>query len=160
MDAPVKPRVPSNTPPPAEPPAPGTAPPRRSGRVQFDSRGQAVWEWAVRTGKFDRNASTQRIRALVETPLSLSEDPKPDASAGASRDTGSGTPRDAALAASRRTGSAAVASGSTAARPTAPVRPASGNPYERAEPLPKLKPGESAGFDPYGRGPSKPGAAR
>jgi hypothetical protein len=152
MDAAVKSRDPSNTPPPEEPSAPGTAPPRRSGRVQFDSRGQAVWEWAVRTGMFDRNASTQRIKALVETPLSLTEDPKPDAKAADSRDAG--------LAASRRVGSAAVPSGSTPARPTPAVRPASGNPYERAEPLPKLKPGESTGFDPYGRGPSKPRGTR
>jgi hypothetical protein len=151
----VKPRDPSNTPPPAEPAAPGTAPARRSGRVQFDSRGQAVWEWAVRTGKFDRNASTQRIRALVETPLSLAEEPKPSTEAGASREAGPD-----GVAASRREGPAAVASRSTAPRPAPPVRPASGNPYERAEPLPKLKPGESAGFDPYGRGPSKPRGTR
>jgi hypothetical protein len=39
--------------------------------VQFDERGQAVWEWAVRTGMFDRNASTQRVRALTETPVKL-----------------------------------------------------------------------------------------
>jgi hypothetical protein len=39
--------------------------------VRFDERGQAVWEWAVQTGMFDRNASTQRIRALTETPVSL-----------------------------------------------------------------------------------------
>jgi hypothetical protein len=126
--------------------------------VQFDSRGQAVWEWAVRTGKFDRNASTQRIRALVETPLSLSEDPKPDARA--SRDAGSGAPRDSGLPVSRVAGSAVARPASTPSRSTPPVRPASRNPYERAAPLPKLKPGESAGFDPYGRGPSKPRSAR
>ena len=45
--------------------------PGRSGRVQFDERGQAVWEWAVRTGMFDRNASTQRVRALSEAPVKL-----------------------------------------------------------------------------------------
>jgi hypothetical protein len=120
--------------------------------VQFDSRGQAVWEWAVMTGKFDRNASTQRIRALVETPLSLSEDPKPAAGVGASRDGGS--------AASSTSASGAARPGATPAQPGPSVRPASGNPYERAEPLPKLKPGESAGFDPYGRGPSKPRGTR
>ena len=54
-----------------------TAPPgqpgeeRKSGRVRFDERGQAVWEWAVQTGMFDRNASTQRIRALTEAPGQL-----------------------------------------------------------------------------------------
>ncbi len=48
------------TPPPAKPAA------KRSGRVRFDERGQAVWEWAVETGKFDRNASTQQIRTLTD----------------------------------------------------------------------------------------------
>lgn len=57
---------------------PGAPAQRQSGRVRFDSRGQAVWEWSVQTGMFDRNASTQRIRSLTETPLSLApEAPKP-----------------------------------------------------------------------------------
>jgi hypothetical protein len=57
-----------------------TAPPakpgeeRKSGRVRFDERGQAVWEWAVQTGMFDRNASTSRIRALTEAPVNLELD--------------------------------------------------------------------------------------
>ena len=57
--------------------APSIAPPakpgdeRKSGRVRFDERGQAVWEWAVKTGMFDRNASTERIRALTEEPVNL-----------------------------------------------------------------------------------------
>jgi hypothetical protein len=88
-------------------PASGAAEPRRSGRVQFDSRGQAVWEWAVKTGMFDRNASTQRIKALVETPLALSEEPKPAAEAAAKK------PRPGA------------------------ARPSGGDPYERAAPLPR-----------------------
>jgi hypothetical protein len=57
-----------------EPPAPPADAPkeqRPSGRVRFDHRGQAVWEWAVRTGMYDRNASTQRIRALTDTPVKL-----------------------------------------------------------------------------------------
>jgi hypothetical protein len=51
-------------------PAPPAAS-ERSGRVNFDERGHAVWEWAVRTGMFDRNASTQRVRALSEGPVKL-----------------------------------------------------------------------------------------
>ena len=50
---------------------PPAASERSSGRVQFDERGQAIWEWSVRTGLFDRNASTQRIKKLTESPLSL-----------------------------------------------------------------------------------------
>ncbi len=40
-------------------PARGSAPTRvhdaPSGRVQFDDRGNAVWEWAVSTGAFGRD---------------------------------------------------------------------------------------------------------
>lgn len=154
----MKPQDPSNTPPPtssdtrpsapapaasgapapASASAPGAEASRRSGRVQFDSRGQAVWEWAVRTGMFDRNASTQRIKALVETPLSLTEEPKPPAE------------RDAGRAAPGTPGAKPVAATPSTLRPT------SGNPYERAEPPAKLRPGESGGFDPYSRGTPRP----
>jgi hypothetical protein len=108
--------------------------------VQFDSRGQAVWEWAVKTGMFDRNASTQRIKALVETPLTLTEDRKPAV--------------DPASSTAARAAAAKPRAGAT------PVRPVGGNPYERAEPSPRLRPSESAGFDPYSRGPSKPPGRR
>jgi hypothetical protein len=49
----------------------------KSGRVQFDARGQAVWEWSVQTGRFDRNASTARVRALSQPgeALELAEAP-------------------------------------------------------------------------------------
>ena len=93
---------------------------------------------------FDRNASTQRIRALVETPLSLSEEPKPPAE-----------PRAPAVA-------AAKAGPGRAAPPSMPssLRPASGNPYEPAVPPATPRAGESAGCDPYGRGASRPRGGR
>jgi hypothetical protein len=47
-----------------------------SGRVQFDDRGQAVWAWEVRTGIFDLNASTARVRALAEPTQDLRVDTK------------------------------------------------------------------------------------
>src|SRR5260221_4477404 len=70
------------SPPPVPPPARPATPqhdktqpiapaPKSSGKVQFDERGQAVWTWAVRTGMFDRNASTQRMRALTDGPVKL-----------------------------------------------------------------------------------------
>lgn len=99
----------------APPAAPGAE--RKSGRVQFDERGQAIWEWAVQTGMFDRNASTQRIRALTEGPagLEIAETPK--------------------------------------AKP-AERKPPTGNPYEHAAtPSPGAR--ESAGSDPYSRGPAR-----
>jgi hypothetical protein len=43
----------------------------RTGRVNFDDRGNAVWEWAIQTGQFDRNASTQRVKVLTEVPTGL-----------------------------------------------------------------------------------------
>jgi hypothetical protein len=101
-----------------------TAPPgkpaedRKSGRVRFDERGQAVWEWAVQTGMFDRNASTQRIRALTEAPVNLE------------------------LADVPSTTKAAAA------------KPVTGNPYERVA-VAKPGPKESAGGDPYRRGPAR-----
>jgi len=67
----VEPPVAKPAPATAEPTPAQPAAPERSGRVKFDERGRAVWEWAVRTGMFDRNASTQRVRALTETPVKL-----------------------------------------------------------------------------------------
>jgi hypothetical protein len=100
----------------APPTAPGDGE-QRSGRVQFDERGQAVWEWAVQTGMFDRNASSQRIRALTETPVNLEIADTP---------------------------------------PTKPetIKPATGNPYERAA-VPRPGGRQSAGGDPYARGPAR-----
>jgi len=49
-----------------------------SGRVKFDERGNAVWEWAVTTGKFAADVSTSRLKKLENSTLSLAEDaPKP-----------------------------------------------------------------------------------
>jgi len=45
-----------------------------SGRVKFDERGNAVWEWAVTTGVFGREASTSRLRKLEDSALSLAEE--------------------------------------------------------------------------------------
>jgi hypothetical protein len=61
-----------------KPPAPSEG---SSGRVQFDERGQAIWEWSVRTGLFDRNASTQRVKKLTESPLSLEKSESAQANA-------------------------------------------------------------------------------
>ena len=97
----------------------------RSGRVQFDARGQAVWEWAVRTGMFDRNASTQRVRALTEGPVKLELE----------QTLGELTRRDAPPAPAK----------------AAP----SFNPYEAAKTRPAPTPKDKAGGDPYSRGPAR-----
>jgi hypothetical protein len=45
-----------------------------SGRVKFDDRGNAVWDWQLKTGQFSLESSTQRLRKLDNPSLSLAED--------------------------------------------------------------------------------------
>lgn len=48
---------------------------RPSGRVTFDDRGDASWEWETDTGLFGSSVDTQRLRALTEgVNLSLVDD--------------------------------------------------------------------------------------
>jgi hypothetical protein len=49
-------------------------PTKQTGRVKFDERGNAVWEWAVATGAFGREVSTERLQKLENPGLSLAED--------------------------------------------------------------------------------------
>lgn len=53
-----------------------------SGRVKFDDRGNAVWEWAVTTGSFATDVSTSRLKKLENATLSLVDDSPPPASGG------------------------------------------------------------------------------
>jgi|HubBroStandDraft_5_1064220.scaffolds.fasta_scaffold80329_2 hypothetical protein len=55
----------------ADPKAAGS---NQSGRVKFDERGNAVWEWSVATGAFGREVSTDRMKKLENSALSLAED--------------------------------------------------------------------------------------
>lgn len=125
---------------PTAPPAAGSDE-RKSGRVNFDERGQAVWEWAVKTGMFDRNASTQRIRALVEGKTDLSIDETPSTAAKpAERAAPTGNPYErAAQPKSRPLPAAGESSG--------------GDPYSRG---PAKRP-ESMNFNPYERRPKPQG---
>jgi hypothetical protein len=52
-----------------------------SGRVQFDDRGNAVWDWAMRTASVARTDATQPLQVLEQpSGLSIAEDaPTPTA---------------------------------------------------------------------------------
>jgi len=46
----------------------------RTGRVKFDDRGNAIWEWSIATGAFGREVSTERLHRLEHPALSIAED--------------------------------------------------------------------------------------
>lgn len=47
---------------------------KSTGRVKFDERGNAVWEWQVATGAFGLEVSTQRLQKLEHPALSIADD--------------------------------------------------------------------------------------
>jgi len=59
----------------ADPPSGVTR--NNSGRVRFDDRGNAVWEWAVTTGSFAVDVSTSRLKKLENHTLALADDTPP-----------------------------------------------------------------------------------
>jgi hypothetical protein len=73
-----KPRDPAAANPPTTPaipagtPASSSATPQ-SGRVQFDARGNAVWEWRTEAGEFSADINTQRLKKLEASDLSIEQ---------------------------------------------------------------------------------------
>jgi hypothetical protein len=47
---------------------------KSTGRVKFDERGNAVWEWQISTGAFGREVSTARLKKLQNPTLSIADD--------------------------------------------------------------------------------------
>jgi hypothetical protein len=47
---------------------------KSTGRVKFDERGNAVWEWQVATGAYGLEVSTQRLQKLQHPALSIADD--------------------------------------------------------------------------------------
>jgi hypothetical protein len=49
-------------------------PEKKSGRVTFDARGNAVWEWAMSTGIFGRDVDSERLKKLEAPDLRIADD--------------------------------------------------------------------------------------
>jgi len=64
----------SSSEPPADTLRPPPTPKMPSGRVQFDDRGNAIWEWAVGTGTYGREISEDRLKKLENPDLSIADD--------------------------------------------------------------------------------------
>jgi hypothetical protein len=47
---------------------------KTTGRVKFDDKGNAVWEWSIATGAFGREVSTERLQKLENPALSIADD--------------------------------------------------------------------------------------
>jgi hypothetical protein len=47
---------------------------KSTGRVKFDEKGNAVWEWQVATGAYGLEVSTQRLQKLQHPALSIADD--------------------------------------------------------------------------------------
>jgi len=47
---------------------------KSTGRVKFDDKGNAIWEWSIATGAFGREVSTERLQRLENPALSIADD--------------------------------------------------------------------------------------
>ena len=70
---PFKPKSKGRTHPNAKP----EEPVNQTGRVKFDDRGQAIWEWSMTTGRFESATTSSRLKKLTNVELSLVDDVPP-----------------------------------------------------------------------------------
>jgi hypothetical protein len=107
-----------------EPPPPGKP---RLGEVRHDDRGQAVWHWAVDTARNAINSTSQLLRKLDLSGLSL-EDEQPSGAAPSEQEPAAKpqplelAPSDAGKGA-RKPGAAGEFNPYKSARPVAPAKP-------------------------------------
>lgn len=101
---------------------------KTSGRVAFDARGNAVWEWKMKTGVFGRDVDTRKLRTLEDPGLEFADDPTAPPT---------GEQRKEAVKAAKRTGFDPYNSTSPKPRPGSAA----------AKPVPKpAEPPEKPGF--------------
>ena len=107
-----------------QPPPPGTT---RSGEIRHNERGQAVWHWAVDTARNAINSTSQLLRKLDLSELSL-EDEQPPAAAVPEAEPVLNPERlklapSEARRAARKPGGAAEFNPYKSGKPVAPARP-------------------------------------
>jgi hypothetical protein len=116
-------------------PTPESPPPGKPqlGEVRHDERGQAVWHWAVDTARNAINSTSQLLRKLDLSGLSLEDDQPPTEAPSAADPAAKPTklelaPSDAGKGA-RKAGAAGEFNPYKSARPVAPAKP--GRPGQR-----------------------------
>jgi hypothetical protein len=50
---------------------------KTTGRVKFDDRGNAIWEWSISTGSFGLDVSSGRLKKLEHGSLSIADESSP-----------------------------------------------------------------------------------
>ena len=111
---------------------PGKKPPEQRDGVRHDVRGNAVWQWAVDTGKHARDSTSRLLKRLEVPGLKLEDEATtPGAKPGADPKVGAG-PGSAGSRAPAKPWRAGGYDPYGGARPVAPKKPAAAPPPRRS----------------------------